>query len=386
MNMKKKVVIIILVIVAVLLVLTGIIMYTDIGQEIKIFLYEQLELPKENIKIEELENVTIKYTYDGVEAESFEISTTDSELIEMIKEISNKKLANYSGSLMLAVLGKYTVDIGNDIQIQFDNYDEDGYVRIVNKDNSFLTKINPDILKKVVDIVDEKLTENIKIFETDKITISQKDNLEQIEITEKTAIDYILEQCKNVYIKEVNYEPSIVTPDYQIDFNNNIVLNIYKENEKGWIFKDGILSEAYGLNSFDTIIDNALENNETKREMFKTNSIVLTDNNKTIEITDTNSIEKITTPLIYSSIATPEWLETYDITDEYNNGIKVKINGYEYLIPGKINGVTIGNRYIISEDGKISLCFPLVSIDEYINELLGNKVDKSGGTTIIAIP
>lgn len=386
MNMKKKVVIIILVIVAVLLVLTGIIMYTDIGQEIKIFLYEQLELPKENIKIEELENVTIKYTYDGVEAESFEISTTDSELIEMIKEISNKKLANYSGSLMLAVLGKYTVDIGNDIQIQFDNYDEDGYVRIVNKDNSFLTKINPDILKKVVDIVDKKLTENIKIFETDKITISQKDNLEQIEITEKTAIDYLLEQCKNVYIKEVNYEPSIVTPDYQIDFNNNIVLNLYKENEKGWIFKDGILSEAYGLNTFETIIDNALENNETKREMFKTNSIVLTDNNKTIEITDTNSIEKITTPLIYSSIATPEWLETYDITDEYNNGIKVKINDYEYLIPGKINGVTIGNRYIISEDGKISLCFPLVSIDEYINELLENKVDKSGGTTIIAIP
>lgn len=386
MNMKKKVVIIILVIVAVLLVLTGIIMYTDIGQEIKIFLYEQLELPKENIKIEELENVTIKYTYDGVEAESFEISTTDSELIEMIKEISNKKLANYSGSLMLAVLGKYTVDIGNDIQIQFDNYDEDGYVRIVNKDNSFLTKINPDILKKVVDIVDQKLTENIKIFETDKITISQKDNLEQIEITEKTAIDYLLEQCKNVYIKEVNYEPSIVTPDYQIDFNNNIVLNLYKENEKGWIFKDGILSEAYGLNTFETIIDNVLENNKTKREMFTTNSIVLTDHNKTIEITDKDSIEKITTPLIYSSIAIPEWLETYDITDEYNNGIKVKINGYEYLIPGKINGVTIGNRYIISEDGKISLCFPLVSIDEYINELLGNKVDKSGGTTIIAIP
>ena len=386
MKMKKKIVIIILVIVAVLLVLTGIIMYTDIGQEIKIFLYEQLELPKENIKIEELENVTIKYTYDGVEAESFEISTTDSELIEMIKEISNKKLPNYSGSLMLAVLGKYTVDIGNDIQIQFDNYDKDGYVRIVNKDNSFLTKINPDILKKVVDIVDKKLTENIKIFETDKITISQKDNLEQIEITEKTAIDYLLEQCKNVYIKEVNYEPSIVTPDYKIDFNNNIVLNIYKENEKGWIFKDGILSEAYGLNSFDTIIDNVLENNETKREMFTTNLIVLTDNNKTIEITDIDSIEKITTPLIYSSISTPEWLENYDITDEYNNGIKVKINSYEYLIPGKINGVTIGNRYIISEDGKISLCFPLVSIDEYINELLGNKVDKSGGTTIIAIP
>lgn len=386
MKMKKKVVIIILVIVAVLLVLTGIIMYTDIGQEIKIFLYEQLELPKETITIGNLENVTIKYTYDGVESESFDISTTDSELIEMIKEISNKKLANYSGSLMLAVLGKYTVDLGDDIQIQFDNYDEDGYVRIVNKDNSFLTKINPDILKKVVDIVDEKLTENAKIFETDKITISQKDNLEQIEITEKTAIDYILEQCKNVYIKEINYEPSIVTPDYQIDFNNNIVLNLYKENEKGWIFKDGILSEAYGLNSFDTIIDNALENNETKREMFTTNLIVLTDNNKTIEITDKDSIEKITTPLIYSSITRPEWLENYDITDEYNNGIKVKINDYEYLIPGKINGVTIGNRYIISEDGKISLCFPLVSIDEYINELLGNKVDKSGGTTIIAVP
>ena len=39
-----------------------------------------------------------------------------------------------------------------------------------------------------------------------------------------------------------------------------IAKGVYKENEKGWIFKDGILSEAYGLNTFETIIDNALVN------------------------------------------------------------------------------------------------------------------------------
>ena len=56
------------------------------------------------------------------------------------------------------------------------------------------------------------------------------------------------------------------------------------------------------------------------------------------------------------------------------------------LIPGKVGTVNIGNRYIISENKEISLCFPLISIDNYVNELLGNKIEEPTGTTIIAVP
>ena len=384
MKMKKKVVIIVLVIVVILLVLSGIIIFTDAGQGVRTFLYEQLVLPKRTVTIGDLENVVITYKYD--EEESFDITTEDAELIKMIEEISNKRLVDHSSQIGLAYLGYYKVDLGNDVSFTFDNYDDDGFVFITDKDRTFLAKIEPRILEKVMDIVDQEITERTKIFETDKVTLSQKDNTNKITITEKTAVDYILEQCKNVYIKEINYLPSIVTPDYELDFNNDIILAIYKDNAKGWLLKDGILSEAYRVDTFENIIENALEDNQTKREMFSTDKITIEYKNKSIEITDNEQIEKITTPLIYSDIATPSWLENHDITEEYNGGIKVKINNYEYLIPGKKGDVTIGNRYIISQDGQISLCFPLKSIDSYINELLGIEVEQAGGATVIAIP
>ena len=384
MKMKKKVVIIVLVIVVILLVLSGIIIFTDAGQGVRTFLYEQLVLPKRTVTIGDLENVVITYKYD--EEESFDITTEDAELIKMIEEISNKRLVDHSSQIGLAYLGYYKVDLGNDVSFTFDNYDDDGFVFITDKDRTFLAKIEPRILEKVMDIVDQELTERTKIFQTDKVTLSQKDNTNKITITEKTAVDYILEQCKNVYIKEINYLPSIVTPDYELDFNNDIILAIYKDNAKGWLLKDGILSEAYRVDTFENIIENALEDNQTKREMFSTDKITIEYKNKSIEITDNEQIEKITTPLIYSDIATPSWLEDYDITEEYNGGIKVKINNYEYLIPGKKGDVTIGNRYIISQDGKISLCFPLKSIDSYINELLGIEVEQAGGSTVMIVP
>lgn len=384
MKMKKKVVIIVLVIVVILLVLSGIIIFTDAGQGVRTFLYEQLVLPKRTVTIGDLENIVITYKYD--EEESFDITTEDAELIKMIEEISNKRLVDHSSQIGLAYLGYYKVDLGNDVSFTFDNYDDDGFVFITDKDRTFLAKIEPRILEKVMDIVDQELTERTKIFETDKVTLSQKDNTNKIEITEKTAVEYILEQCKKIYTKEINYLPSIVTPDYELDFNNNVKLLIYDENDQGWMLQDGILSEAYRVDTFENIIENALEDNSTKREMFSTDKITIEYKNKSIEITDNEQIEKITTPLIYSDIATPSWLEDYDITEEYNGGIKVKINNYEYLIPGKKGDVTIGNRYIISQDGEISLCFPLKSIDSYINELLGIEVEQAGGATVIAIP
>ena len=378
-QMNKKIGIIIFIIIIILAIIIGTIMFTGLGREIRTLLHYQFTIPKEIVTVEEQEHITVTYTYK-MEGESFDIDVTDKELIQMITDsISNKKLENYSGQIGLAVMGEYTVNLGNNISFQFDCYDDDGFVMLYNQDKHFLTKINPEILRKIIEIVDVKLTENIEMFKTDKITVTKQImnenkasvlSKENLAIEQKTAIEYILRQCKNIYTKEINYEPNIVTPDYVMEFHDNVQLFIYDKNERGWLLKDGILSEAYGLNVFDTILENAFENIEEKKQMFTADKITITNPKKSVEITEKNIMERITTPLIYSAIQETNWLSDYNITEEYNNGIKIKINDYEFLIPGKIGTVTIGNRYIISADKKIRLCFPLQDLEEYANELL----------------
>lgn len=365
--MKKKIVTLILIVFAILLT---IIIFIN-RREIRDYLYYEIIMPKETIMIEKQENIKVTYTYNWHE-ESFDIDITDKELINMIVDnISNKKLNNYSGQIGLAIMGEYTVSLENGISFKFDGYEGEGYVMMINNDKQFLTIINPEILKRIVEIVDVKLTENIEIFKTDRITITNKNN-QNIDIERKTAIEYILNQCKNIYTKEMNCEITMVDPDYRINFNNGVEIFKFDKTDKGFLIKDDIVFEAYGLESLDTILEYGFEKSYEKEQMFNTDKIIIKNQNKTVEITDKNIIEKITTPIIYSNMQERDWLVNYDITEEYNNGIKIKINDYEFLIPGKIGTVTIGNRYIISPDKTIKLCFPLQDLEKYANELLEN--------------
>lgn len=383
--MNKKKVIIILSIIILLVVIIGIIMFTSLGSKLRGYVSYKILVPKETFEIPEQEYIKITYTY-GWTNEGFDIDVTNKELINFIIEnISNKKLNNYSGEIGLAIMGEYTVDLGNGISFKFDGYDDEGFVMFQNSDKKFLTKITPEILKKIVEIVDIKLTENIQIFKTDKVTISEISEKCTVgrQIEEKTAIEYILEKCKNIQIKQINYEPNIVTPNYEIIFNDSVKFLIYNKEQKGWLLKDGILSEAYGLNIFDTIIENSFDNVVEREKMFKTDKIKIVSPNKTVEVMDENVIEKITTNLMYSTMGEPTWLSTYDITEEYNSGIKVQLNDCEFLIPENKN---IGNRYIVSKDRKIKLCYPLQSIEEDIYQLLEMKKEETTGLVSIAVP
>lgn len=380
---KKKIIIFTIIIIIVLLIIGGL-MFTSMGEEIRSYISYKILVPKENIQIENKDSIKISYTYRWSN-EGFDIQVTDKEIINSIMEnISNKKLNNYSGQIGLAIMGEYKVDLGNNISFEFDRYSEE-HIIIKTPNKNFLTKINPEILKKVIEIVDEKLKQNIEMFKTNKITISKKseDYIGKMEIEEKTAIEYILELCKDVYTKEINYEPNIVAPSYKIQFTNNVKLLVYNKKSEGWLLKDGKLSEAYGLNVFETIIENAFDNIEERKTMFKTDRITLRSPEKTVEVTDENIVEKITTNLMYSTIGEPKWLEEYDIKEEYDSGIKVQLNDYEFLIPGDKK---IGNRYIISKDKKVKLCYPLQNVEQYIYEQLGIKKEKTTGPISIAIP
>lgn len=382
--MNKKRIGIILVILFVLAILFSIIAFTGIGAEIRSYLTYKIMVPKEVVSFEEPEHVTITYTYP-LQNEKFDIDVTDEELIKIIKDnINHKKLENYSGLIGLDVMETYKVQLDDSTSFAFDYEDDDGYVMMHDNEKNFLTKINPEILSKVVAMIDEKLTQNIAMFQTEKISITNQEG-KQIEIDRKTAIDYLLEQCKDITSEEIVDELNIVTPDYKIKFNDEVEIFKYNKNGQGFLLKNGNLNRAYGLEGFDTFLENVFENSEEKEKMFTTDKITITSKNKSIEITDETIIEKITTPLIYGTVQERDWLENHDITEEYENGIKIKINTCEFLIPGKIGYVTIGNRYIITEDKKIKLCFPLQDIERYVNELLGNKQEKTKGPVSIAI-
>lgn len=96
--------------------------------------------------------------------------------------VINKKLDNYSSQIGLAVMGQYNVDLGNNISFAFDSYDDDGFVMMIDNDKSFLTKIKSEILERVINIVDVKLTENVKMYKTNKISITKAEKGENYTI------------------------------------------------------------------------------------------------------------------------------------------------------------------------------------------------------------
>ena len=369
--MKNKVIIIISIIFAILIILVGMLMFTGLGESIR----DKNSISKEDITIEEQEYINeeqkhIKVTYVYLmEQKSLDIDVTDKELIKMIDDsILNKELDDYSEQVSFPISCIYKVNLGNNIDFTFDWCNDEGFIILNNKGQSILTKINPQILSKVEDIVDKKLTENAQIFKTDKVTITNKDD-KQISIERKTALDYILNECKGYCIEELDYEASIVKPEYLIDFNNGV--KIYKYPQTGLLIKDEIQYETYITGSLDKILEYAFDDVENKEQMFSTDKITIEKPNKSIEITNKDIIDKIITPMIYSYIAPLElndkMINNLNIIDEYNNGIKIKVNDYEFLIANETD-----NEYIISADKKIKPIYPLQSLRKYANELLEN--------------
>ena len=370
--MKKKVVIIVLTVFAILIILVGMLMFTGLGAEIRGFLYHKITTPKETVTMEEQEykneeqkHIKVTYTY-LMEQKKLDIDVTDKELIKMIDDsILNKELDDYSEQVSLPISCIYTVNLGNNISFSFDVYDDEGVVILVKEEQNFYTKINPEILSKVKDIVDKKKTEDAQIFKTDKVTMTNKED-KQISIERKTALDYILNECKDFYIEELDYEFSILKPDYLIDFNNGV--KIYKYPQTGLLIKNEIQYEIYRTDRLDEILEYAFEDAENKEQMFNTDKITISNPNKTIEVTDKDIIEKIITPMIFSHISSRELSYNYRIIEEYDKGIKIKVNDYEILIPTES-----GDIFIISADKKIKPTIPLQNLKEYVNDLLENE-------------
>lgn len=153
MKIKRGIVVLIVVIIVVI-ILAVILKYTKIGQEIIESISSKFESKTEVITIERPEKIKLTYIYRWP-TDGFDIEVTDNELIKMIVDnISNKELFNETkAGLMLLIFGYYKVDLENGVSFAFDDCDA-GYIKIYTPEKEFITKINPEVLKKIKDIVD----------------------------------------------------------------------------------------------------------------------------------------------------------------------------------------------------------------------------------------
>lgn len=146
--------IIVLIVLIIVIILAVILKYTKIGQEIIESISSKFESKTEVITIEQPEKIKLTYT-EKLSMEDFDMEVSDEELIKMIVDnISNKELFNETkAGLMLMIFGDYKVDLGNGVSFAFDDCDA-GYIKIYTPEKEFITKINPELLKKIKDIVD----------------------------------------------------------------------------------------------------------------------------------------------------------------------------------------------------------------------------------------
>lgn len=338
----------------------------------------------ETVVIEKPESINVNYYYgDGMQKEGFELKITDKELInELIDSISNKELVNETkAGLKLDIIGKYEFDFGNNIKVEIGDF-RSGYIKIHDNDKEFITQIDVKPFKKIENIVDEKLTEDAKMFNTDKITITNSES-KIVDITRRTALEYFLKECKDIGIKGVyedKEEPNHMVnwnntdipeePKYKINFNNGVEIWQYNESIKNVCIKDGVKYRVYGVEELYYILELAFYDSEEKDKMFSTDRIIIESPSKIVEITDKDIIEKLTTPIVYSDLQERDYISERDITEEYKNAIKIKINDYEVLVSDKLGEARMGDRYIIYPDKTRKMYWLLEDIENYANELL----------------
>ena len=169
MKIKKEIrmEIVVLIVLIIVIMLVIILKYTKTGQDIMESIYSKFESKTEVLTIEKPEKIKLTYI-EKLSMEGFDMEVSDEELIKMIVDnISNKELFNETkAGIMLMIFGEYKVDLGNGVSFAFDDCD-DGYIKIYTPEKEFITKINPEVLKKIEDVVDEKngIVYNVIIYQ-----------------------------------------------------------------------------------------------------------------------------------------------------------------------------------------------------------------------------
>jgi len=304
-------------------------------------------------------------TYENGTKLTIEV-TNQEEVKALTKSLENLDTTNYSDKVGLIISGIYQVDFETGTRILFDsNLDE--YASFQKNEKKSLIKIPKEFKDKVIEIVDRKLTEKAKVYETEKITLSQE-GTEPIEIQDIFVLENVLENTKNIVVDK-NIDMRNYEKNFEINFNNGIRIEVCSKEYIGKLYQNQEAEKLVRLPvELVDLMDNRIKNEKSgKVELFQTDLITIEHNGVATDITEGEKIEAITKRLAYSKISHLNYLDsdTFKIETLPEDYI-LNINGNRLVI---YNSPTYASRQIIYQDGTYDDITFVLGVEELIKNL-----------------
>lgn len=295
------------------------------------------------------------------------IELTNSEDVKALtKSLENLDTTNYSDKVGLIISGMYQVDLENGTRILFDS-NADEYASFQKNEKKSLIKIPKEFKDKIIEIVDRKLTEKAKQYETDKITISQE-GMNPIDIEDAFVLQAILENTKNIVVDK-NIDMRNFEKSFEINFNNGIRIEVSSKEYIGKLYQNQEAERAVRLPvELVDLISNRINNEKNEKiALFQAETITLEHAGVAKDITEPEKIEAITKRLVYSKISHLNYLdsETFKIETTPDDYI-LNINGNRLVI---YNSTTYASRQIIYQDGTYDDITFVMGVEELIKSL-----------------
>ena len=255
-------------------------------------------IPKEQFNLNNISRINIVYHYEYTTDKTLEISVTGEQANKCIQILDNYEYPDKS-NLLLAIEGKYEVNLLNGTKFLFDDYSSlPIHGAYINNDKRMITEIPNELYTLISETVNSELEKIANIYNTNQITINTNDK--KILVQDSIAINKYLEYCK--YIYDIDTFDDTATPLFQIIFNTETKLDLYTKR-LGKLYCNN--TEKYVklpeklIDFTETIINNYNNNIDN---ILDANIIKLQKNSNSIEITDLNTIEYIKDFIKYTKI------------------------------------------------------------------------------------
>ena len=184
---------------------------------------------------------------------------------ELIKNSSFEKadLSLYKNTkLGIGVRGTFEVTINNDIVLlmnkEWSMYTKDS--------NSYIMHTPEKLFDEISMLVYEKAYQNLKSYETSKITIiSEQTDGEDVIITDKKQINNILENLKYSKVNMNETEMKDEEINYTVNLNNDVQIKVYDASSIGYVVDNNEKYYVAFVTNFEDLISTLYENYLTEK-------------------------------------------------------------------------------------------------------------------------
>lgn len=185
-----------------------------------------------HINLKKVNSVAVSYTFNSLgnlSDDKVVVQLNENEINELKEYLKNVDLSNEVDTKNV-INGIYKIVLDNNSVIEFDRTDLK-FVKYKNDKKEKVIKMSNDFFDFIDTCLDEGFEEQIEMSKTNKVTVTDKINVMNIE--SEIVLDNIKEQIKRTSFKDVSTElvGRKITEDIVIDFNNGS--KIVTENKTG---------------------------------------------------------------------------------------------------------------------------------------------------------